>query len=312
MPTRREVTVPEERVVARGRAAGRQHVGDDAVGHLGQLAGEPVPARDLERHAGDLPRPPGHGERTVDAADLEDVDHVGAEGDGAAERDRVDDATVEVVLVADLGRRQQPGHGGAGHDRGHDRAGDEPVLGGPFDAGGAHLEGDGQVLEAHVAELLDQPLAHRRGRVDVRARGDGSPDRAQRTVAEHLAAGGDGLPQVGEPLDDGRRRVASHHRAVEGADGGAQHQVGRDAALEQGLQHAHLDRAQHPAAAEHERGGHRLRRQLGVLGPHPLHDPALHPEDDQRDQAGRQGEDGEGDAPPGSDATAGTSPRRRS
>src|SRR5688572_9410991 len=35
--------------------------------------------------------------------------------------------------------------------------------------------------------------------------------------------------------------------------------------------------------------------QLGVLGAHPLHHPALDPEDDQRDQPGDQVERGEGD-----------------
>ena len=67
---------------------------------------------------------------------------------GAAERDRVHDAAVEEVLVADLGRRQQARYGGAGHDRVDQPAGVEPVLGGALDAGRADLEPDGQVLEA--------------------------------------------------------------------------------------------------------------------------------------------------------------------
>ena len=114
------------------------------------------------------------------------------------------------------------------------------------------------------------------------------------------------LPQLGEPVDDGQGRVAGDHRAVEGADGRAEHQVGRDALLEQRLQHAHLGRAQHPTAAEHERGGHGVRHvrqalgELGVLGAHPLDHAALDPEDDQRDQTRGQVEDGERDAPAGS------------
>ena len=67
-------------------------------------------------------------------------------------------------------------------------------------------------------------------------------------------------PQLGEPLDDGERRVAGDQRAVEGADAGAEDEVGGDAALEERPQHADLDRAEDAAAAEHERGGHRVDR----------------------------------------------------
>ena len=110
------------------------------VGQRGHLAVEAVPAGDLEGHPGDLPRLAWEAQRPVDAADLEHEDPVGAALDGPADRDRVHDAAVEVVLAVDDGRAQQAGHGGAGHDRVDDPAGGEPVLGGPLDARRRSLE----------------------------------------------------------------------------------------------------------------------------------------------------------------------------
>ena len=63
-----------------------------------------------------------------------------------------------------------------------------------------------------------QAAAHRRGGVDVGPGRHRPPDRAQRAVAVHLPARGDGLPQLDEPVDDVEGRVARDHRAVEGAD----------------------------------------------------------------------------------------------
>ena len=100
------------------------------------------------------------------------------ERDGPAERDRVHDAAVEEVLAADLGRRQQPGYGGAGHDRVDEPAAVEPVLGGPLDAGRAHLEPDRQLLEGRVAELLDAAAAA----AARRSRGGCRSSTARRTV----------------------------------------------------------------------------------------------------------------------------------
>ena len=54
----------------------------------------------------------------------------------------------------------------------------------------------------------------------------------------------------------GSARVAGHHRAVEGADAGAEHQVGGDAALEERPEHADLDGTEDAAAAQDERGRH--------------------------------------------------------
>ena len=75
-------------------------------------------------------------------------------------------------------------------------------------------------------------------------------------VAVDLAAAGDVEPQLGQPVDDGEVRVAGDQRAVERPDAGAEHQVGRDAALQERPQHPDLDRAEDAPAPEHERGGH--------------------------------------------------------
>ena len=251
-----EVAAAEHAVVLARRAPCRQHVRLDARRQLGELAVEAVPAGDLEGDPGDLPRPLRHGERPVDPADLEHEDPGGAELHRTPERDRVHDAAVQVVLVADLRRRQQPGDGGARDDGVDDRAGVEPVLGGPLDARGAHLEPDRQLLEGEVAELVDQRLLERRRGPEVGARRDGPTYGAQRAVAVHLGAGRGAAPQLDQLGDDRGVRVAGDHGAVERADAGAEHQVGDDVALEERPQHADLDRAEDAAAAEHEGGGH--------------------------------------------------------
>ncbi len=70
----------------------------------------------------------------------------------------------------------------------------------------------------------------------------------ERPVAVHVAGLAGLAPQLDEPVDDRRRRVAGHHRAVQRPHAGAEHQVGDDAPLEQRLEHPDLDRPQHPAA----------------------------------------------------------------
>jgi hypothetical protein len=225
-----------------------------------------VPPSDLERDAGDLPGPPRHGQGPVDPADLEHEDPGRAELDGAAERDRVHDAAVEVVLVADLGRRQQPGYGGARDDRVDDAAGVEPVLRGPLDAGRAHLEPDRQLLERQVAELVLEGLLQRLRRPQVGAGADRATHGAQRAVAVHLGAGAcGGAPHLGELLDHRELGLAGDEGTVQGADAGAEDQLGPDVALEQRSEHPDLDRAEDAAAAKHERSRHA--RPRGMLTP---------------------------------------------
>ena len=80
-------------------------------------------------------------------------------------------------------------------------------------------------------------------------------------VAHHL-----GAPHRLQPL--GRAlRVGGHEDAVDGADRGAEHQVGADAGVGQRGQHADLVRAEHSAAAEHEGGPGRVSLTYRVTPP---------------------------------------------
>ena len=118
-----EVAAAEQRVVAARGAAGRAARGT----RRGRAA---RPARGRTGAGGRSRRTPGPPPTVASAAvsgrsirpTWSTKTRVGAELDGAAERDRVHDAAVEVVLVADLGRRQQPGYGGAGDHRVDDPA----------------------------------------------------------------------------------------------------------------------------------------------------------------------------------------------
>ena len=226
------------------------------------------------------------------AADLEHEDPGRAELDGPADRDRVHDAAVEVVLVADPGRRQQPGYGGARDDRVDHRAGVEPVLGGPLDAGRADLEPDRQLLEGDVAELLAQPLlaAAWRSRCGCRW------STARRTVRSGRS------PYTSRLLSLAPRH-SSVSRSITASDGSRatiaplsaptlvpSTRSGVIAALEERPQHADLDRAEDAPAAEHERGRHRRqrlpaadRRTSSGCSARTLGDPVLGPEDQQRD-----------------------------
>ena len=88
--------------------AGGHHVHLDAVGQRGEVAEEAVPARSRTRPG----RPPTASAAppcTVDAADVHDVDRLRAEGDGAPDRDAVDDPAVEEALAVDEHRGRMPG-----------------------------------------------------------------------------------------------------------------------------------------------------------------------------------------------------------
>ena len=82
----------------------------------------------------------------------------------------------------------------------------------------------------------------------------GSLQLAPGPVGVDLVALADLLPQLAQPVDHRRRRVGRHHQPVERTDRGAQDQVGPDALLEQGAEHADLDGTEQAAAAEDEGG----------------------------------------------------------
>ncbi len=84
-----------------------------------------------------------------------------------------------------------------------------------------------------------------------------SAHRPQRVVAiDLLAALADALPELDQPVDDRRVRLSGDQRAVERTDAGAEHEVRGEVALEECLEHADLDGAEHATATEDERGRH--------------------------------------------------------
>ena len=87
------------------------------------------------------------------------------------------------------------------------------------------------------------------------ARSEEAEQAGERVDGEDLAAP-DMAPDLGERVDglDGLR-PRGDERAVDGPGGGCDDQVGLDAALVEGAQHADLNRAQPGAAGEDEGDG---------------------------------------------------------
>src|SRR5680860_153609 len=218
------------------------------------LPDEAVPAGDLEGDPRHLPRLPWRLEGPVDPAHLQHEDPVRAHLNGPAHRDGVHDPAVEVVLAVHAGRRQQAGYGRTRHHGWYDRALREPVLGGPFDAGGAALELNGELGEGQVAEVLFEAVTQWLGRVQVRPRPDGARHLVPRSLAVDLVALADRAPHVQQSVDDRGGGVARDYEAVDGAYGGAEDEVRFQVALEERPEHADLDRPEQSATAEHERG----------------------------------------------------------
>src|SRR5207244_10461565 len=93
-----EVPVVELREVegaCRYGFAGGEDVRGHALGERGQVAGEAMPAGDLERDHGHLDEVLRRLEGPFDAADVQDVDLGGAEIGGPGDRDTVHDPAVD-------------------------------------------------------------------------------------------------------------------------------------------------------------------------------------------------------------------------
>ena len=181
------------------------------------------------------------------------VDLAGAELDGMGDRRVVRDATVHQLTVLPPDRREHGGDGGAGDHRIEERAGGEQQL-----LAGDHVDGDDvqrdrQVLELLGFEVLGDEPTQSGVRHEVGAGAEKAEQAAERVEREDLAAldvvpdrcqvvgGVDGLLPAGD------------ERAVDRPGRGGHDQVGLDAALVEGPQHADLDRAQPGAAGEDER-----------------------------------------------------------
>src|SRR5439155_1322563 len=93
---------------------------------------------------GDLHRRAWRAERSLDPSDLQDVDVLRAELDGARDRDAVHDPAVDEVLAVDRDRREHAGNRGRRQDRVGERPGVEPAF-------RRFLDGSGDALERHGA-----------------------------------------------------------------------------------------------------------------------------------------------------------------
>ena len=118
--------------------------GDEYLATIGgqreKVVREPVAPRDLEGHETHLPRPARRLERLLLTPHLQDVDGPRAQLDAATHGDRVDDPAVDEVLLANLHRGQNAGHGAGGQHHLGQRPLGEPVLRGPLDRCGDALE----------------------------------------------------------------------------------------------------------------------------------------------------------------------------
>jgi hypothetical protein len=144
---------------------------------------------------------------------VEHEDLLGAEGDGAIERDAVDDPAVDEVLAVDPNRGEDPRNGARREDGLDERAAAEPVLGAALDARRDALERHAEVLEPLRVEQARREPPKRVARADVGARSQqdgrvGEPGSPERSEAGEL-----GLRGL-ELLDRRDRRVAGDHRAV--------------------------------------------------------------------------------------------------
>ena len=124
----------------------------DVGGHGSQIAGVAVSSGDLESHQGNLPRALRWPQWLIDASDVQHEDPPCTQLDRMAQRNAVDQATVEVMPTLNDRRWQQPGYGCRGQHGVHDEALVEPVLGGVLDVGRTTGEGDGQVFDALLAQ----------------------------------------------------------------------------------------------------------------------------------------------------------------
>src|ERR1039458_6220183 len=171
-----------------------------------------MPAGDLEGDQAYLPGTPGHLQRTLDPAYVQDVDDAGPQGDGPADRDGMDEAAVEVVLTVDFNRWQEPRYGTRGQHRRHERPAAEPARARVFDAGRNAVEGQFEIGEIIPRKHVVQHVAQRLDRMQVRARtqqpGRPAPQRLAERLPQSIA-----LPYLAQPCRRARR-VGGHERAI--------------------------------------------------------------------------------------------------
>jgi hypothetical protein len=192
--------------------------------------------------------PTSHGQRggrALEPPDLQDVDRLGSELEGARDR---------MLLTIPPSRKCSPSSSTAGR-----------TPGTAAEAITASTSGPAVNQCSDARSML--AATHWKGTARSSMR---SGSAAQRVVAVKMRAGPrqrcepaedrpvedavliDLRPDRLKPCGGRRRRVRRGHRPVDRADGGADDQRRGDAPIEQRLQHAHLVRPQMAAAPEHE------------------------------------------------------------
>ena len=243
----REVAVLARRVAA---AAEDDHL--DAGRQRRQLAHEARVHGDEERGERGLGRAARRLGVVVQRAAEQDVDAIASSGQGAADRDVVDDAAVDQHVAVDRHRREDGRDGRGGQDGLDGGPVGDPALAPVGERGRHDLDRDHRVLE--VLELdpgLDDPAQPGVG-VHGGALEEPGPRAVERPAREDVGAP-DPAPHLGHVLDALGCRVARVGRAVDRTDGRAEDPVGADAAPDELFEHADLHGAAAAAARQHER-----------------------------------------------------------
>ena len=214
-------------------------------------------ARDQQRE-----RVERHGERAARrlrerarVAGRQHEDPLRPELDRGRERGVARDASVDQVPAVELDGREDAGDGRAREERVGDGPGREHDLAAVEDVRGDDRARQARVLEALVRELARDERTERR-----RIHQAGAPAEEAQQALDHRDGEDVGptepAPDRREALHAAGVRRAGVVRRVDGADGGSDHEVGPDAALDQDLQHAHLDRAEAASTREDEGRAH--------------------------------------------------------
>jgi hypothetical protein len=106
----------------------------------------------------------------------------------------------------------------------------------------SHVTGDAQVLEVCAGQLGLEQRAQRRGADKVIAPARDGEQTAERREGKHVGAA-QTAPDALEPTHAGVVWLGRKIRSVDSADGGADHEVRRDALARERPQHADLHRA---------------------------------------------------------------------
>src|SRR2546426_228480 len=158
---------------------------------------------------------------------------------------------VRELAAGDLHRREDGGDRSAGkHRLDRDPRGEADLLAREH-VGCDDVAGDLRLLESRDGEVSSEERAQPVRSEQVRALADEAEEAAHQTEREDVTAA-QAAPDSGEALHARAVRPTREEGAVDRTHRGAHHQVGSDAALDERLQHSHLDSTEAAATREHE------------------------------------------------------------